>query len=238
VKAVAVGGEKGGTGKSTLSKAAAEAVPDAAVFELETTHRLLELGNRVTHFPALVEHNDVEESGGLAQREQFDALVNAIAVATVPVVLDIGANTATGAFRAISEVAPDLTALGVEIGIVIVSTADPAAISAAGLLMEIVRPWAAQRFFVENRLYGPIPVRLLHDIAAGATTTILTRHAMDPEAQSIVNAGGLSSIPLLDPTVLNARLGLMRGLRVMRDLQKFRLAAMRAVEPAAVWLVS
>ena len=238
MKAAVVGQEKGGVGKTTGVQAMADAVPHAAVFELETSHRLLALGDRVTHFPARVDHQEVERTGGLAQREAFDALINAIATSPSSVIVDIGANTSTAAFQAIGEVAPMLTELGLQIGVVIVATADPAAIAAAGQLMEIIRPWAVQRFLLENQLYGPIPHRQLREIGDGTTITTLAHHALDPEAQSIVNAGGFSSIPLLDPSVLNQKFGLMRGLRIRRDLHKFRLAAMRAIEPAAVWLVS
>jgi hypothetical protein len=238
MKTTMVGQEKGGVGKTTGVRALADAVPDAGIVELETSHRLLEWDDRVNYLAARVDAQEVERTGGLAQREAFDPLINAIATASSAMIVDIGANTSTAAFLAITEVAPSLAALGLQIGVVIVATADPAAIAAAGQLMEIVRPWAAQRFLLENQLHGPIPHRQLLEIGEGTTITTLAHHAMDPKAISIVNAGGFSSLPRLDPAALNQKFGLMRGLRIMRDLHKFRLAAMRAVEPAAVWLVS
>jgi hypothetical protein len=106
------------------------------------------------------------------------------------------------------------------------------------VLNAIVRPWASATFLIENQLYGPVDPAELDRISDGAVLSRLPRHLIDPEAQSILSAGGLASIPRLDPDTLKQKFGLMRALRIRRDLAAFRLAAMLATEPAAQWLVS
>jgi hypothetical protein len=92
--------EVGGAGKSTLVRAVAEAVPDAPLFEIESTQRILEYDyelkapKRVTHFPVRADRAAIESSGGQAARQEFDRAINAMVSVVLPTVVDIGANTA------------------------------------------------------------------------------------------------------------------------------------------------
>ncbi|RQH06877.1 hypothetical protein [Bradyrhizobium sp. RP6] len=230
--------EKGGCGRSTNTRAAAEAVPAAPVIELEINRRLTELGDRAQHFPIRASREEIERTGGRAARSEFDAFIEAMVVAEVPAIVDLGANTSTALLSTISEVANDLRQVGVEFGIVIIATAEPGALASVPLLDEIVSPWASARFLVENQLHGPINPIHLDRIANGAVLTSLPHHLMDTEAEAIFQAGGFACICDLDSKALAKKYGLMRGLRIQRDLARFRLAAMRAVEPAARWLVA
>ena len=230
--------EKGGTGKSTITRAGGEVVPDVAVFEVDADSRLLELGSRVRHFPVRATREEIERTGGLAARAELDEFVDAIASATLPVLVDVGANTSAVLLKTIAEVADELREVGVEFGVAIVTTAEPGALASVPILNEIAAPWAAARFLIENQLHGPIAPQQLERIAGGATLTRFAHQHMDPEAEAILHAGGLASVPALDTKRLGEKYGLMRGLRIQRDLTRFRLAAMRAIEPAARWLVS
>ncbi|SFJ54206.1 hypothetical protein [Bradyrhizobium sp. cf659] len=237
-KVLAVAQEKGGAGKSTIVRAGGEAVPDAPVFELDADCRLVELGSRVRHFPVRATREEIERTGGLAARAEFDEFVDAIASATLPVLVDVGANTSAVLLKTLAEVADELREVGVEFGLTIVTTAEPGALASVPILNEIAAPWASARFLIENQLHGPVAPQQLERIADGATVTRLAHHHMDPEAEAILHAGGLASVPALDTKRLGEKYGLMRGLRIQRDLTGFRLAAMRAIEPAARWLVS
>lgn len=237
-KVLIIGQEKGGSGKSITARGAAETVPAVPVFELDASHRLVELGSRVRYFPVRVSHEKIERTGGRAAREEFDPFVDAIARTNVPVIADIGANTSVALLSTIAEVSTDLTAAGAEFGILIVATAEPGALAAVPVLNEIVAPWASARFLVENQLHGPIAPQHLERIAEGAVVTTLPHHLIDAEAEAILHAGGLASVPKLDGRALAEKVGLMRSLRIVRDLTRLRLAAMRAVEPAARWLVA
>ena len=156
----------------------------------------------------------------------------------VPAIVDLGANTSTVLLGTIGDVADELREAGLEFGIVIVATAEPGALAAVPALNEIVSRWASARFLIENQLHGPIAPQHLERIADGAVVTQLPHHIMDAEAEAILHAGGFASVPKLDSKALSEKFGLMRGLRILRDLTRFRLAAMRAIEPAARWLVS
>lgn len=229
--------DKGGSGKSVVVRALAEAVPDAAVIEIDASMRLLELGERVRFFPTRADRAAIERTGGQAARAEFDPVVDALAAVRQPTIVDVGANTATSLLTLLGELAPDLKAAGVELGVLVVATAEPGALAEVPRVMALAKPWAAARFLVENQLRGPVDPKVLARLADKANMTCLAEQVMEPKAVEILAAGGFASVPRLDPAKLNTQHGLALGSRIRRDLTRFRAEAMRAVEPAASWLV-
>lgn len=229
--------EKGGVGKSTLARGLAEAVPDAPVFEIDASQRLVELGKRVRFFPMRASHEDIDRTGGRAARSEFDAVMDGIGQATLPTVIDIGANTAVSFLSALAQVAPDLHAVGIELGVLVVVTSEPGALAEGPRLMALAKRIASARFLVENQLHGDVDAKALARAADGAVVTRFGAQVMEEAAVEVLQGGGLASIPKLDSGRLAKLHGLALGARIRRDLNRFRFEAMQAVEPAARWLV-
>lgn len=229
--------DKGGVGKSIVARGLAEAVPDAPIIEIDASQRLLELGERVQFFSMRATREEIERTGGRAARSEFDSVVNAMVSATLPTIVDVGANTSGSLLALLGQLAPDLEAAGVSMGVLVLVTAEPGALAEAPKLMTLAKPWAAARFLVENRLRGEIDPKQLARIADKATVSSFAEQVMEDKAVEILQAGGLASIPQLDAAKLNAKHGLSLGARIRRDLTRFRLEAMQAAEPAATWLV-
>lgn len=229
--------EKGGVGKSVLTRALAEAVPDAPVIEIDASQRLIELGKRVSFFPTRASRADIDRTGGRASRAEFDAVMDSLGQATLPTLVDIGANTSTSLLSALNQIAPDLKDAGVELGVLVVVTAEPGALAEGPRLLALAKPIAAVRFMVENRLHGEVDAKALAKVADGATLTSFALQVMEEKAVDFLQGGGLASIPQLDAAKLNKVHGLALGSRIRRDLTRFRLEAMQAIEPAAHWLV-
>ncbi|MFC5420157.1 hypothetical protein ACFPOB_11365 [Bosea eneae] len=229
--------EKGGVGKSLISRALAEAVPEAPVIEVDASRRLIELEGRAAFFPMRADRAAIEKSGGRAARAEFDGLISAMTQASLPTIVDVGANTSASLLALLADLAPDLKEAKVEIGIVVIATAEAGALAEAPRLMQIAKPFASARFLIENRVRGEVDGKVLAKIADGATLTALAEHVMEEQAVALYQAGGLASIPKLDAGKLNDRHGLALGSRIRRDLARFRLEAMEAVRPAAEWLV-
>lgn len=229
--------DKGGVGKSITARALAEAVPDAPLIEVDASQRLLELKDRVTFFPMRADRAAIEKTGGRAARAEFDLVVTAMTGATLPTIVDVGANTSASLLALLADLAPDLKEAGVEIGVLVLVTAEPGALAEAPRLMKLAEPFAAGRFVLENRLRGEVDPKTLAKLGTGATVTTLAEQVMEEKAVEILQAGGLSSIPQLDAAKLNQRHGLGLGSRIRRDLVRFRAEAMEAVKPAAEWLV-
>lgn len=229
--------EKGGVGKSLISRALAEAVPEAPVIEVDASRRLVELEGRAAFFPMRADRAAIEKSGGRAARAEFDGLITAMTQASLPTIVDVGANTSASLLALLADLAPDLNEARVEIGIVVIATAEAGALAEAPRLMQIAKPFASARFLIENRVRGEVDGKVLGKIADGATLTALAEHVMEEQAVALYQAGGLASIPKLDAGKLNDRHGLALGSRIRRDLARFRLEAMEAVRPAAEWLV-
>lgn len=229
--------EKGGVGKSLISRALAEAVPDAPVIEVDASRRLVELEGRVSFFPMRADRAAIEQSGGRAARAEFDGLITAMTQASLPSIVDVGANTSGSLLALLADLAPDLKEAGVETGIIVIATAEAGALAEAPRLMQIAKPLASARFLIENRVRGEIDGKMIGKIADGATVTMLGEHIMEEQAVALYQAGGLASIPKLDAGKLNDKHGLALGSRIRRDLTRFRLEAMEAVKPAAEWLV-
>jgi MinD-like ATPase involved in chromosome partitioning or flagellar assembly len=230
--------DKGGVGKSVICRGLAEVVPGAPVIEIDSSPRLLELGKRVTFFRTRADREAIELSGGAAARAEFDQVIDAIASATLPTVIDVGANTGVSLLTVIAGLREDFAAAGIEFGVLVVTTAEPGALAEVPKLLSVAAPWAAARFVIENRVQGEVDPKLLLKIATGATVTCLLNQVMDKEAASILQAGGLASIAKLDAKALQAKFGVAQGSRIRRDLTRVRLEVMHAVRPAAEWLIA
>ena len=229
--------DKGGVGKSIVARALAEAVPEAPLIEVDAAQRLIELRDRVRFFPMRADRAAIERTGGRAARSEFDPVITAMTAATLPTVADIGANTSASLLAQLADLAPDLKEAGVELGVLVLVTAEPGALAEASRLLKLAEPFASVRFVVENRLRGEVDAKTLAKIASGATVTALAEQVMEEKAVEILQAGGLASIPQLDAAKLNDRHGLALGSRIRRDLTRFRAEAMAAVKPGAEWLV-
>jgi hypothetical protein len=237
--------DKGGVGKSTAVRAVAEAVPGIDIIELDAEPRLLEFdadrgkkeARQVRFFPMRAEREEIDRTRGRAAREEFDAVIQALAEAGAPTILDVGANTALSFFTVLGQVAPDLKQSGVEIGVLVVLTAEPAAIAGTPRLLSLAEAWAAERFVLENRMRGAVEAKRLASVAAGARLSAFDEQAMEDVAVELVNARGLRDITRIDRGELTRQHGVARGARIASDLARFRLEAMRAVQPCAEWVV-
>ncbi|RDJ20276.1 hypothetical protein DWF00_19955 [Bosea caraganae] len=229
--------DKGGVGKSLTTRALAEAVPEAPVIEVDASQRLIELKERVTFFPMRADRAAIDLSGGKAARAEFDGVITAMQKATTPTIIDVGANTSASLMSVLGSLSAALTSLKIQLGVVVLVTAEPGALAEAPRLMMLAKPLTATRFLIENRLHGEVDAKSIAKIADGATVTTLAEHAMEDHAVAVLQAGGLASIPKLDIAKLIDRHGVALGSRVYADLTRLRADTMEAVLPAAKWLV-
>lgn len=229
--------EKGGVGKSTLARALIECLPDGAIIEIDSAHRLLEYGDRAKFFPMRTSREEIERTGGRAARMEFDAVIDTIGSLTGSAVADVGANTGAAILAALSDVAPVFADLGIEIAVVVVTTAEPGALAEVPNLLALAQPWAAQTWVVENRMRGAVEPEVLEKVAGRAPILSLDELALDDEAAALLQGGGLASIPRLDIEKLKEKYGVARAVRIRRDLTHFRLMTMKAMEPIAHWAV-
>jgi hypothetical protein len=237
--------ETGGVGKSTVTRGLVEAVPDAAILEIEAVPRLTEFAaargsnepGRVQHFAMRATREAIEASGGKAARAEFDRVINAIYAATIPSLVDIGANTAASLVDILKEEAPMLKQDGIELGLVVVVAAEAAALADAGKLLQDSREWAGARFVVANGVRGTVDPAILKRVAGDATVTELRGFEFEDVTREILTAGQLRGIGQLDRASLVQQTSPAQAGRILRDLTAFRLAVMEAVKPAALWLV-
>lgn len=229
--------EKGGVGKSLMTRGVAEAATGTAVIEIDSTHRLLELVDRVSFFPMRVERSEIERTGGQAARAEFDAVIDALGATDRATIVDIGANTSRALLTVLLEIKADLQEASIELGLLVVVTAEPGALAEAPKLLDLGRALGAKCFVVENQLHGEIAKVDLKKVAGNATLSTLREHRMDDQAVTVLQGTGLAQIPHLDPAKLNQAHGLARGSRIRRDLAALRADTMEAVRPAAEWLV-
>jgi hypothetical protein len=226
--------EKGGVGKTLLVRALAEAVEGAPIIEIDASHRLLELEARVSFFQMRADREAIERTGGRAARAEFDAVLDALSKATLPTIVDVGANTSVSLFTMLADVAPELAA---EFAVSVVVTNEPGAMVEVPRLLALAKPWTSARFVVENRLHGGIDPKWLKAKVGDAIVSSLDAQSLEDGAESYLQAGGLAIVNELNPNKLRDAHGIGPALRIRRDLAKFRLEAMRAVRPAAEWLV-
>jgi hypothetical protein len=229
--------EKGGVGKTVFARALAEAVDGAPVIEIDSSHRMRELGDRVKFFKMRADREAIEKTGGKASRAEFDDVLNAIAKTTTSTIVDVGANTSVTFLKVLSEVAPLLASEGVEFGVCVVVTNEPGALAEAPNLLALAKPWAKALFLIENRLHGAVPLSSLKKMTEGVTVSSFEQQSLEEGADEYLQAGGLSTIAKLDLAKLREKHGIGPALRIHRDLEKFRLEAMLAVKPVAEWLV-
>jgi hypothetical protein len=230
--------DKGGVGKTLAARGLAEVVPAAPLIEVDSSQRMLELAKRVKFFQTRADREAIERTGGAAARAEFDPVIDAIAAATLPTVVDIGANTGASLLPMIAGLAEDFAAAGIEFGVLVVTTAEPGALAWVPKLLSIAEPFAATRFVIENRVAGEIDRKMLQKISAGATVACLMNQVMDEQAAAILQAGGLASIAKLDAKALHAKFGIARGSRIRRDLTRVRLDVMQSMRLVAEWLVA
>jgi hypothetical protein len=118
-KVLLVGQDKGGTGKTLVSRGLCEILPGAPVFEIDASPRMIELGKRVQFFQMRADRDEIERTGGAVSRSEFDPVINAIASATLPTVVDVGANNGASLLAVIDGLTDDFSAAGVEFGLLV-----------------------------------------------------------------------------------------------------------------------
>jgi hypothetical protein len=236
--------ETGGVGKSTTVRAAAEAVPDAAVFELESSPRLIEIEHRVTHFPMRADRREIDATGGEAALAEYDPLLNRLLREELPSIVDVGANSAQSFLLAAARMQPAFSRRDKQFGVLVVVVDDPGAYTDGAALLALSKSWAAAQFIVANEFRGSVDVELVKKFAKGAEITTLRRFAFERRALSVMQPLGLALIPALDEAALAKRTPGADGQedyalagRLKAQLDAFRLAAMVAVKPAAEWLI-
>ena len=237
--------ETGGVGKSTAARALAEAIPDAPIYEIESSKRLVELGDRVEHFPIRAKPSEVRETGGEAALSEWDEVINGLLAGKRPAIVDVGANGAEAVLTSFGRMAPAFARRGRQVGVMVIVAADESAYFSAENLLGSAKPWAAAQFVVANEYRGAIDGPRLANLAKGATVTHLASFNLPKAARPMVEPLGFALIGQLDEEKLAERLSDRRGnpnhmmaANVADILANFRLEAMRAVRPAAEWLIA
>ena len=229
--------ETGGIGKSTCVRGLAEAVPDAAIVEVESTHRLLDLDGRVDYFRVRADREEVEASGGEAAQAEFDAVGDHLVAGNLPTIVDIGANASHSLLTHIGHIARAFKNRDCEIGVLVVVANEPGAIADAARLVELVGQWCTKLFVMENQLRGTVDPVAMNRLAESATRLVLARHVFSKEAQDLLQSLGLASITRLDDDALEAEHGPSKAMRIKHQLESFRLDVMKAVRAPAEWLI-
>lgn len=236
--------EAGGVGKSTAARALAEAVPDAPVREIESSRRLVELGDRVEHFPLRAGATEVRETGGEAALSEYDEVINGLVADKRPTIVDVGANGAEAVLTSFGRMASLFARRGRQVGVLVVVAADESAYSSAEKLLVMSKPWAAAQFIVANEHRGAIDRARVDGFAKGATVTLLSSFNIPKAVRPMVEPLGFALIGQLDEEKLAEQLSdrkgnpnFMMAANVADLMTSFRLAAMTAVRPAAEWLI-
>lgn len=238
-KVLLAGQDKGGSGKSLVVRATAECLPTARLVEIETSSRLVELEDRLDFFPVRANRREIDRTGGQAAREEFDGVLNAITAATGPVVVDIGANTATSLLPLLDAAKARFARREIVFGMLVVVTAEPGALANAPVLLDLARPFASALFVVENQVENPVDPKALKALGKDVTLSRLERFSLDERANDLLQKGGLRFIGedlAQAEDGLCARYGFARAGRIVGDLTALRAGAMEAVSPAARWL--
>ncbi|UPK39527.1 hypothetical protein IVB18_21275 [Bradyrhizobium sp. 186] len=229
--------EKGGVGKTVFARALAEAIDGAPVIEIDASPRMIELGERVTFFKMRADREAIEKTGGKASRAEFDGVLAALEAAKAPTIVDVGANTSFTLLSVIAESAPFLSSRGCELGVCVIVTTEHAALAAASSILSSTKSWTAAQFLIENRLHENVDADWMRKNSKGVTVSSFEQQMLEKGAEEILQDGGLGSIKRIDPEKLRARHGIGPGLRIQKDLERFRRDAMEAVRPAAEWLI-
>ena len=237
--------EAGGVGKSTASRALAEAIPDAPIYEIESSKRLVELGDRVEHYPIRAERQEVLESGGEAALSEYDEVINSLLVGeNRPTIVDVGANGATSVLTSFGRMAPAFARRRRELGVLVIVAADESAYASAEKLLVMTKPWAAAQYVLANEHRGAVDRQRIEGFAAGATVTYLQSFNIPKQVRPMVEPLGFALIGDIDEEKLATKLLDRKGnpnhvmaANVAEILASFRLEAMRAVRPAAEWMI-
>ncbi|MBL7405300.1 MULTISPECIES: hypothetical protein [unclassified Methylobacterium] len=231
--------DKGGSGKTVLVRALAECLPAARLIEIEAGRRLVELDDRLAFFPVRAERGEINRTGGQAARAEFDGVLNAMAAAEGPVIVDVGANTAGSLLPLIREASGRYGRRGITFALLVVLTSEPGALANAPVLLDLAAPFAAARFVVENQIEGPVEPAALKALGKGVTLSRLERLSLDARANELLQKGGLRFIGedlAGAEDNLAAQFGFAEAGRIIEDLTAFRARAMAAAAPAAAWL--
>ena len=103
---------------------------------------------------------------------------------------------------------PELKSANIEIGVLIVVTAEPGALSEASKLSKLATPWADAMFLLENRMRGVVDAKQLSTIANGAVITAFDEQIMEAKAVEIFQDRGLRDIANIEPASLTQLHGL------------------------------
>ncbi|MGU3422325.1 chromosome partitioning protein [Methylobacterium sp. D54C] len=236
--------ETGGVGKSTVARALAEAVEDAPVYEIESSTRLLELGERVRHFPIRADSAELMKTGGEAAMVEFNPVINALVRETRPAIVDIGANGAAPFLAAVGRAAGLFARRGRGLGVLFVAAAPESAYDSLETLTALAQPWAAKQFVVANEYRDTVDIDRVRQLVPGASVTRLPRFSFAAGVRPVVDPLGLALIPQLDEEKLAEQLRDKGGepdyalaATTVGVLAEFRLEAMRAVRESAEWLI-
>ena len=236
--------EVGGVGKSTAARALAEAIPDAPIYEIESTQRLIEIGDRVAHFPIRAERQDVLITGGEAALSEYDEVINTLIGETRPAIVDVGANGAEAVLVSFGRMAASFARRGRELGLMVIAASDESAYASAEKLLTLSKPWAKAQFILANDYRGMVDRKRIEAFANGATVTGLPAFNIPKQARPIVEPLGFALVPQIDDEELAKLLPDRKGnpnfvlaASVADILKEFRLEAMRAVQPAAEWVI-
>ena len=241
LRRIVVTQDKGGGSKSTLVRALAEFDPKGWVLEIEAHRRLLELGPRVEHCPVRASYSDIQNTGGKAARAEFDGPIDALFDQSRPkLIFDLGANAGASFFATLSDYAAAIRNGGIEIAVVVPVTAHPGAQASAATLLAAAPEFAKRSFVVLNGMDGPVDDTALRAIEPTPMFSHFAKQELEPEALTLLVGGGLATVGNLTDLKVQRRLtekfGHGLGLRIARDLLRFRADAMESVRMAAEWL--
>lgn len=206
------------------------------MYEIESSARLLELGDRVQHFPIRADTAELMQTGGEAALVEFNAVINALVRETRPAIVDIGANGAAPFLAAVGRAAGLFARRGRGLGVLVVAAAPESAYDSLEALTALAAPWATRQFVVANEYRDTVDLDRVRQIAPGATVTRLSRFSFAAGVRPVVDPLGLALIPQLDEEALAERLRDKRGepdyalaAITVGVLAEFRLDAMRSV---------
>jgi hypothetical protein len=83
----------------------------------------------------------------------------------------------------------------IELGLLVVVTADASSLSEGAKLLAGAKPWACARFVVDNRLRGNPDPAVVKRLAGDATITTLAKREFEPRTLRFLQAMGLVAIP-------------------------------------------
>jgi hypothetical protein len=238
-KVLLVAQDKGGSGKSLIVRGLAECLPTAPLIEIEASHRLVELDERLDFYPVRADRSEIDRTGGAAARAEFDGVLNRIAAAKEPTIVDVGANTSSALLPLLAAANDRFAKRSVKFAVLAIATAEPGAIANVPDLLALARRFASALFVVENRVENVVDPKLLKALGEDVVVSVLEKLALDEHANGLLQKGGLAFIAdelAQAEDNLVERFGFAEAGRIVADLTAFRAAVMAAAAPAARWL--